>query len=46
MAFGLVIVVGFMLILGIAGFIIMHFLKKGLISHDAEVIDPKPTNLY
>jgi hypothetical protein len=46
MAFGLVIVSGFMVILGFVGFIVMHFLKKGLDSHDAEVIDAKPTTLY
>jgi hypothetical protein len=46
MIFGVVIVAGFMIILGIVGFIIMHFLKKGLTSQDAEVIDAKPNNLY
>lgn len=46
MTFGILTVVGFMIIIAITGQIVMHFLGRALISHDAEVIDPKPDTKY
>ncbi len=46
MTFGIVTVVGYMVILGMTGHFVMSSLKKVLISRDSEVIDPKPENQY
>lgn len=46
MTFGIIIVIGFMIIIGITGQFVMHFLGRALVSHDAEVIDPKPNTKY
>jgi hypothetical protein len=46
MALGVVTVIGYMAILGIVTYFIMHFLQKALISRDAEIIDPKPENTF
>lgn len=46
MAIGVITVVGFMVILGLVGMIVMHFIGKALPTHDSEVIDPKPNNQF
>lgn len=46
MAFGIVTVVGFMIILGIVGVTIMHYLTKAMITHDSVIIDPIPEKRY
>jgi hypothetical protein len=35
-------VIGYAIMLGIAGLFTMHYLRKGLDSSDAERVDPKP----
>ncbi|MFX3675101.1 MAG: hypothetical protein ACE3JQ_11755 [Paenisporosarcina sp.] len=46
MIFGLITVIGFMLILAIVGVTIMHYLSKGMVKHDADRIDPIPEKRY
>jgi len=42
----IVTVLGFVVIMGITGYGILHFFSKNMNSHDAEVVDPKPTVRY
>ncbi|SIT93126.1 hypothetical protein [Edaphobacillus lindanitolerans] len=35
-------VIGYMVILLFVGLFIMHFLKKGMVAEDSNIIDPKP----
>jgi len=46
MAIGFITVVGFMVVIGIVGMVVMHFIGSALPSHDSEVIDPKPKNQF
>lgn len=46
MVIGVVTVVGFMVILGIVGLAVMHFIGKALPTHESEVIDPKPNSNF
>ena len=42
MALFTVTVLGFSAIIGIVGFVILHYFGKGMNSKDASTIDPKP----
>ncbi|PZX03087.1 hypothetical protein C7437_10740 [Psychrobacillus insolitus] len=42
----IVTVLGFVSIMGITGYAILHFFSQSMNSHDAEVVDPKPTVRY
>ena len=42
MLYGVTVVLGFMMVIALFFATIMHFLNKGLDSHDAELIDPTP----
>ncbi|WP_169834562.1 hypothetical protein [Paenisporosarcina indica] len=46
MAIGVITVVGFIVILGIVGMAVMHFIGKALPAHESEIIDPKPKNQF
>ena len=46
MLFGIITLIGFMLMLAIVGFTMIHFLTKALIKHDSERIDPIPHKRY
>ncbi|WP_255553613.1 hypothetical protein [Psychrobacillus sp. INOP01] len=42
MALYTVTVLGFTAIMGIAGYVILHYFGKGMNSKDASTVDPKP----
>ncbi|RNF38417.1 hypothetical protein [Planococcus salinus] len=42
MLYGVTVVLGFMVVIGLFFAVLMHFLGKGLNTHDAEIIDPTP----
>lgn len=46
MVFGIITLIGFMLMLAIVGITMIHFLTKVLIKHDSERIDPIPHKDY
>jgi len=46
MILGVITVVGFIIIMGIVGMAVMHFIGKALPTHDSEVIDAKPENQF
>ncbi|MBU0905063.1 MAG: hypothetical protein R3328_03870 [Planococcaceae bacterium] len=46
MTFGIIIVIGFMIAIGVTGVTIMHYLTKAMVSRDAEIIDPKPETRF
>ncbi|MET0785160.1 MAG: hypothetical protein ABWX61_04115 [Paenisporosarcina sp.] len=42
MAFGIITVIGFTIVIGIVGVFVMHYITSGMVTRDSEVIDPKP----
>lgn len=46
MMYGITVVLGFMVVIGLFFATLMHFLGKELHSHDAEHVDPVPTKKY
>lgn len=46
MMYELTVVLGFMVVIFLFFFTLMHFLGKGLDTHDAEKVDPIPTKKY
>lgn len=46
MMYGLTVVMGFMVVIFLFFFTLMHYLGKGLNTHDAEKVDPIPDKKY
>ena len=46
MAIGVITVIGFIIIMGIVGMAVMHFIGNALPTHDSERIDPKTNNNF
>jgi len=46
MTIGLISVIGMVIIIGIVGVAVMHFIGSALPTHDSEIIDPKPKNQF
>lgn len=46
MVFGIITLIGFMLMLAIVGITMIHFLTKAMVKQDSERIDPLPHKRY
>ncbi|WP_204249445.1 hypothetical protein [Planococcus versutus] len=46
MVYGITVVLGFVVVIFLFFFVLLHFLGKGLDSHDAEHVDPIPEKKY
>ncbi|WP_019414556.1 hypothetical protein [Paenisporosarcina sp. TG20] len=46
MAFGILTVIGFAVLIAVVTYFVVYFLQTALISRDATIIDPKPDNNF